>query len=123
MSLHTDARIDAYHEAEDNVSVTVKDSAHHGDALIGADGIHSQIRAALWGEEKPTFTGNIAWRAVVPASALPEGMVRPMSTAWWGPGKHFVHYYVKGAPGELCLRRRENRLELSHGPNPVTCRK
>ena len=103
VSLHTDARIVDYHEAKDYVSVTVNGSTHHGDVLIGADGIHSAIRATLWGEEKPTFTGNIAWRAVVPTSALPEGMVRPMSTAWWGPGKHFVHYYVKGGTLVNCV--------------------
>ena len=30
-------------------------------------------------------------------------MVRPMSTAWWGPGKHFVHYYVKGGTLVNCV--------------------
>lgn len=70
-----------------------------GRALIGADGIHSSVRSSLWGETAPDFTGNVAWRALVPVARLPEGMVRPMSTAWWGPHKHFVHYYVRG--GEL----------------------
>jgi salicylate hydroxylase len=45
------------------------------------------------------FTGNVAWRAMVPAARVPQGLVRPMSTAWWGPHKHFVHYYVRR--GEL----------------------
>ena len=26
-----------------------------------------------------------------------------MSTAWWGPGKHFVHYYVKGGTLVNCV--------------------
>ena len=75
------------------------DATYQGDLLIGADGIHSVIRAGLWGEAKPRFTGNIAWRALVPAKRLPADLILPMSTAWWGPGKHFVHYYVRS--GEL----------------------
>ena len=57
------------------------------------------MRNLLWGAEKPRFTGNVAWRALVPADRLPDGLIRPMSTAWWGPGKHFVHYYLRR--GEL----------------------
>ena len=41
----------------------------------------------------------IAWRALVPTERLPDGLIRPMATAWWGPGMHFVHYYVRR--GEL----------------------
>ena len=81
------------------VRITIDDQEHEGDVLIGADGIHSAIRAALWGDEKPAFTGNIAWRALVPATRLPKGLIRPKSTVWWGPGGHFVHYFVRG--GEL----------------------
>lgn len=84
----------------DRVDITSASGAEFtGRALIGADGIHSKVRTRLWGETAPDFTGNVAWRALVPAAQLPEGMVRPMSTAWWGPHKHFVHYYVRG--GEL----------------------
>ena len=71
--------------------------------LIGADGIHSRVRQSLWGDQQPTFTGNVAWRMLVPTSKLPEGMVRPMSTVWWGPGKHFVHYYVRGGDWVNCV--------------------
>ena len=40
---------------------------------------------------------------LVPASKLPKDMVRPMSTVWWGPGKHFVHYYVRGGDYVNCV--------------------
>ena len=39
------------------------------DALIGADGIHSAVRHALFGPEKPRFTGCVAHRGIVSASA------------------------------------------------------
>ena len=32
-------------------------------------------------------------------SPAPTDLIRPVATAWWGPGKHFVHYYVRR--GEL----------------------
>ena len=79
------------------------DLVHTGDVLIGADGIHSVVRAHLWGSEQPRFTGNVAWRALVPADRLPAGLIRPMSTAWWGPHKHFVHYYVRGGALVNCV--------------------
>ena len=99
INLYTNARIENYSEASNQVAITADGTEYRGDFLVGADGIHSVVRSLLWGEEKPTFTGNIAWRALVPASALPTGLIPPVSGVWWGPKKHFVHYYVKG--GEL----------------------
>ena len=63
-----------------------------GDALVGADGVHSQIRRALFGAEEPTFSGMIAWRGVVPMATLPQHMTRMVGTNWVGPGGHVVHY-------------------------------
>jgi salicylate hydroxylase len=65
------------------------------DVLIGADGIHSAVREALLGPEKPRFTGNVAWRALIPADDLPAGPP-PVASIWMGPGAHLVLYYVRG---------------------------
>lgn len=55
------------------------------DAVIGADGIHSRVRLALFGADDPRFTGLVSWRAVVPRAAL-EGVEGLDSfTKWWGP--------------------------------------
>lgn len=99
ITLHANARITAIEQAGERVSVSAAGQSHAGALLVGADGIHSTVRTHLFGAQQPTFTGNIAWRALVPARDLPEGLVRPVTTAWWGPGRHFVHYYVRG--GEL----------------------
>jgi salicylate hydroxylase len=70
-----------------------------GDALIGADGVHSTIRQALFGADKPVFTGCMAWRGIIPANRPPAGLVRPFGTNWMGPGGHVVHYFLRR--GEL----------------------
>lgn len=75
---------------------TAGGSAISGDVLIGADGIKSAIRGQMFGADKPRFTGNVAWRAVVPASAL-NAALRPTSCAWFGRGKHAVTYPLRGS--------------------------
>jgi salicylate hydroxylase len=73
-------------------------SIAEGDALIGADGTHSRVRERLFGKEAPRFTGNVAWRLVVPANGLKD-LVPPTACVWAGPGRHAVTYYLRG--GEL----------------------
>lgn len=54
------------------------------DVVVGADGIHSAVRAAVWGPEHPTFTGVVAYRAVVPTSNLAGTADLDCFTKWWG---------------------------------------
>ena len=103
ITLRADARVTAIEQVGDTVSVTAAGQRHSGALLVGADGIHSTVRSHLFGAQQPAFTGNVAWRALVPARALPEGLVRPVTTAWWGPGRHFVHYYVRGGALVNCV--------------------
>ncbi len=67
-----------------------------GDALIGADGLHSPLRAQMLGPDAPTFTGNVAWRAVVPVERLGGDTPNPVAGAWLGRGKHAVTYLLRG---------------------------
>lgn len=67
-----------------------------GDLLVGADGIHSTIRRVLFGDEHPRFSGNVAYRGLVPAERLAHLDLRHNSTNWMGPHGHFVHYFVSG---------------------------
>lgn len=90
----------SFRDDGETVSVDLSDGGCVvGDALVGADGIHSRVRAGLFGEEKPRFTGNVAWRLLVPTVALPKRLIPPHATVWTGPKGHAVTYYVRG--GEL----------------------
>ncbi len=103
ISLHTNVAAVDFTEQADSVTLTTSAGAFSADVLIGADGIHSVVRDLLWGAEKPRFTGNVAWRCLVPVEALPRNLIRPVSTVWWGPRKHFVHYYVRSGQFVNCV--------------------
>lgn len=114
ISLHTNARVEGYQEYQGRVSVHFAGEELTGDLLIGADGIHSTIRAQLFGEQSPRYTGNIAWRALIPVERLPADMLSPVTTLWWGPGKHFVHYQVREGKLVNCvcvIEKKEQELE------------
>ncbi len=65
-------------------------------ALIGADGIWSTVRTQLGDKSKPEFRNRTAWRALLPASAVPEEFGRPVTRLWLGRDAHLVHYPVRG---------------------------
>jgi len=66
----------------------------HGRLLVGADGVHSAVRASVFEAGRPIFTGCMAWRGVIPAERLPKGI--PMAgTNWLGPSRHIVHYPLR----------------------------
>jgi salicylate hydroxylase len=69
-------------------------TSERGDLLIGADGIHSQVRERVFGEEKPRFSGQIAYRGLAPAERVAQLGLPLDVTNWVGPGGHFVHYFV-----------------------------
>lgn len=99
-ALHLGAEIVGFQQTANAVSAQLADGRHiNGDVLIGSDGIHSPIRAAMLGDDKPVFTGNVAWRAVVPMEKLGNLAPRPTACVWMGPGKHCVTYRLRR--GEL----------------------
>ena len=58
------------------------------DLIVGADGLHSVTRPLCGNTEaKPFFTGQVAWRAIVPA-VNPA----PVAQIWMAPGRHVVTY-------------------------------
>jgi salicylate hydroxylase len=65
------------------------------DFVIGADGIHSKVRASLFGAGRAEFTGCVAWRGLVPMDRLPPHLARLVGTNWLGPRGHVLHYPVR----------------------------
>jgi salicylate hydroxylase len=88
--------VTGYCPQQDHVDVlNGEDAVATGDALIGADGIHSAIRTTMLGEDAPVFTGNVAWRAVVPMDVLGDLVPPPTACVWAGEGRHCVTYRLR----------------------------
>jgi salicylate hydroxylase len=65
------------------------------DVIIGADGVRSTVRASLFGNDAPRYTGHMCFRALIPVGG-PVDYVRPNNSIWMGPRSHVVTYYVQG---------------------------
>ena len=101
------------------VSVRLADGREErGDVLIGADGLHSEIRAQLVGRTKPRYAGTTAWRGV---TRFEHESLASVSESW-GRGSRFglqaigrgrVYWYAtKNAPEGSSAPPAERKREL-----------
>lgn len=67
-----------------------------GRALIGADGLWSNIRRKLVGDGAPRVSGHTTYRSVIPIEEMPEDLRWNAATLWAGPKCHIVHYPLSG---------------------------
>ena len=94
------ASLTGLQQDERGVSLRFADGREaRAELVIGADGVHSQARRSLFGEDEPQFTGVVAWRGVIAAERLPPHLREAQSVTWIGPGGHVVHYPLRR--GEL----------------------
>jgi salicylate hydroxylase len=94
------ARCIGFEQDAAGVTLTLENGERvRGDVLLGADGVHSQVRETLFGGSHPSFTGYMAWRAVVPMQRLPERLRQQHGMTWIGPYGHVVTYPLRR--GEL----------------------
>lgn len=99
VKIHFDSKVSAVRETEREVKIENKGQMHKADVLVAADGVRSSLRETITGKSGPVFTGQVAWRGLVPTSKLPAGTIPFAANNWLGPGQHFVSYYVSG--GEM----------------------
>jgi salicylate hydroxylase len=91
-----DAQCAAVSQDEEGACVTLQNGeVIRGDAVIGADGIHSAVRTALRGPEEKQFANILMWRALIPADRL-QGLNLPVAgNNWFGIGRNIVSYWVR----------------------------
>ncbi len=84
----------------------------HAALVIGADGLHSRLRSLAAGtpQPRPFFTGQVAWRAVIPAgrteAVLPQ--------VFMGRGRHVVSYPMgHGLRNIVAVEERRDWVEES----------
>ncbi|MES2260907.1 MAG: 3-hydroxybenzoate 6-monooxygenase [Pseudomonadota bacterium] len=95
----TGVKVSGYTDNGPSVVLHTDGGDHAGQALIGADGLWSTIRARIVGDGAPRVSGHIAYRAVLPAAEVPEQLRTNSMTLWAGAKTHLVQYPLRN--GEL----------------------
>lgn len=95
--IHLGHRLTALEEKADRSVLTFANGARvEAEFVIGADGVRSVVRHALYGADNPTYTGQMVWRALLKAEDVPKEALEPHGhTQWVGPGRHFIAYYIR----------------------------
>ena len=96
-AIHLNSKCIGVSQDDNGVTLAFEDAAAaRADIAVGADGVQSRVRAALFGADRPEFTGIVAWRGLIPREEVPAGIKLDVGTNWVGPGGHVVHYPVRG---------------------------
>lgn len=92
----TSTRVERIEQSDQGVTVYDQQGrAHHGVALIGADGSKSVVRQQYVGDPA-RVTGHVVYRAVVDKQDFPEDLQWNAASLWAGPNCHLVHYPLRG---------------------------
>lgn len=90
-------RVAGFSQSPESIVVRCADgTVIDADLLVGADGIRSAVREQMLGKQQPNFTGNAAWRLVVPTESLGDHAPPPTACVWVGAGRHAVTYRLRG---------------------------
>jgi salicylate hydroxylase len=93
--VHTGHRAVGFEQNGDVARVRFANGATaEGEVVVGADGIHSELRSYVVRPSKPVFHGTISYRGLVAHERLPDW---PMDRwqMWAGPSKHFLVFPVR----------------------------
>jgi salicylate hydroxylase len=96
--IHLDHRLVGLEELSDGVVLAFANGVKvEAQLVIGADGVRSVIRHALYGHDNPTYTGQMVWRALLNGGDVPREVLEPTGHIQWvGPGCHLLAYYIRG---------------------------
>jgi len=93
--VHTGHRAVGFEQDAGKVRVTFANGRTiEADVVVGADGIHSEMRPHVFPPSKPVSHGTISYRGLVPIERLPDWPTDRWET-WAGPAKHFLTFPVR----------------------------
>jgi salicylate hydroxylase len=97
IELHPASEVVSYEQDGSTVTaITKSGDRFKGAALIGADGLWSEIRKGVVGDGPPRVSGHTTYRSVIPTEQMPEDLRWNAATLWAGPKCHLVHYPLSG---------------------------
>ena len=95
--LQADRQLVAVQDTASGVrGLTAQGEAPEAEALVGADGLWSLVRASVVADGAPPPSDHVAYRALIPMDRLPAAWPAQEVTAWLGPHLHAVTYPVRG---------------------------
>ena len=95
IELRTDSRVMGFELEGSSVSATLESGERiAASALIGADGVYSNVRKRIVGDGDPLPAGAIIFRATIPAAEMPKDLQLPYPTFWAGPDWHMIYYPI-----------------------------
>ena len=96
-TIHTGHRLTGLEERGDRVVLAFDNGEKvEADFVIGADGVRSEVRRALYGHDNPTYTGQMVWRALLNVDDVPPELIEPTGHIQWvGPGRHLLAYLIR----------------------------
>ncbi|MCW3466680.1 FAD-dependent oxidoreductase [Chitinophaga nivalis] len=95
-TIHYNKRLKEAVQEEDGVTLFFEDGTKvQADYVIGADGIYSAIRKTMADQAAPAFTGQAAFRAIIPAAKLRSAPLDGL-TKWWGHDRSLISYFLSG---------------------------
>jgi 2-polyprenyl-6-methoxyphenol hydroxylase-like FAD-dependent oxidoreductase len=95
IELRTDSRVTGFEPAGPGVTVALGSGEQiAAAALIGADGVYSNVRKRIVGDGDPLAAGAIIFRATIAAADMPKDLQKPYPTFWGGPGWHMIYYPI-----------------------------
>jgi salicylate hydroxylase len=97
-AIHLGHRLTGIEERSDRIVLAFANGAEvEAEYVIGADGVRSIIRQALYGADNPTYTGQMVWRALLNGADVAEEVLAPTGHIQWvGPGCHLLAYHIRG---------------------------
>ena len=93
--VRTGRRAVAFEQESDCARVRFANGATvEADLVVGADGIHSELRPYVFPPSGPVFHGTVSYRGLLARQRLPDW---PMDRwqMWVGPSKHFLVFPVR----------------------------
>jgi 2-polyprenyl-6-methoxyphenol hydroxylase-like FAD-dependent oxidoreductase len=96
-------------DADGVTAIFADGGRERGELLVGADGVHSTVRAQFLPQAQPVYAGYVAWRAVLDEAQVPPDIRREifeLYTFCLPDGEQLVGYPVPGRDNDTQIGRR-----------------